>query len=206
MATAHTKTLNSLLRGEISAIETYQQALSKLGNSKGAPDLQRLHQEHIDAANTLRKHIHEHGEKPSARSGSWGAFAKLVEATAKSLGSTAALKALKEGEEHGIKQYEAAIKDKAFPEDCKTLIASHLLPQAREHVPVLDRLMGGLVERISPQEAHRHLTDYGALLVCAYDDAEKCRRLRLEGAISLNDFKALVPTLLKERELIFYCA
>src|SRR5436305_622331 len=93
-----TDTLNSLLRGELSATETYQQALAKVGTEPGAAELRQIHDEHREAANTLRIHVHQHDGKPDQGSGAWGAFAKAVEGTAKVFGNTAALKALKEGE------------------------------------------------------------------------------------------------------------
>jgi hypothetical protein len=45
-----------------------------------------------------------------------------------------------------------------------------------------------------------------ALLVCAYDDDSKFKRMQLQGAISLNEFKSKLPSLTKDREIIFYCA
>ena len=133
--------LNALLRGELAATETYQQALAKVGNDTGAAELRRLHEDHRSAANTLRQHIHDHGGKPDQGSGAWGTFAKAVEGGAKLFGQTAALKALKEGEERGLADYENALKDVNVPEDCKTLIRSQLIPQTQAHIPVLDRLM-----------------------------------------------------------------
>jgi len=207
MAHTTTDTLNSLLRGELSAVETYQQALAKLDSTKGAAELKRLHAEHREAANTLRQHVHHHGGQPDQGSGAWGAFAKAVEGTAKLFGNDAALKALKEGEEHGIKQYEKALKDGGLPADCQALITSTLLPRSREHVSVLDRLMAGLVPRISPQQARQHLkADPNALLVCAYDSQEKFDQYHLEGAIPLEDFEARAESLPRDREIIFYCA
>jgi uncharacterized protein (TIGR02284 family) len=206
MATT-TDRLNSLLRGEIAATETYQQALDKLGETKGASELRRIHHEHVKAASTLRQHVHHHGGQPDKGSGAWGAFAKAVEGTAKILGNDAALKALKEGEEHGIKEYEDALQDKALPNDCQSLIRTELLPQTREHLPVLDRLMAGLVDRISPPEAHRRLeSDPSAMLVCAYDSQEKFRENHLAGAISLDEFKSRADAIPKDRDIIFYCA
>ena len=143
MTTKLHDSLNSLLRGEISAIETYQQALAKLDDTRNASDLRRIHDEHIEAANLLRTHIHEHGGQPEKGSGAWGAFAKAVEGTAKLFGNSAAMKALKEGEEQGISDYESALKDDALAGDCKELIKSKLLPQTRAHIPVLDGLMAG---------------------------------------------------------------
>ena len=134
-------TLNSLLRGELAATETYQQAMEKAGNENWADELRCIRDDHRTAANTLRQHVHGHGGKPDQGSGSWGAWAKTVEGAAKVFGNAAALKALKEGEEHGIHSYEAALNNPDLPADCKALISSTLLPQTRGHLPVLDRLM-----------------------------------------------------------------
>jgi uncharacterized protein (TIGR02284 family) len=136
-----TDTLNRLLRGELAATETYQQAMEKWGSETGAAELRRIHDEHRDSANTLRQHVHGKGGKPDQGSGAWGAFAKAVEGTAKVFGNAAALKALKEGEEHGIKDYESALQGPDLPAECRNLIQSSLLPRTRAHVPVLDHLM-----------------------------------------------------------------
>lgn len=134
-------TLNKLLRCEIAATETYQQAMAKVGQEPAADALRQIHHEHRAAANTLRQHVHEHGGKPDQDSGSWGAFAKAVAGTAKLFGNAAALKALKEGEERGIQDYENALNDQALPADCRELIRTNLLPQTRSHIPVLDRML-----------------------------------------------------------------
>ena len=134
-------TLNSLLRGELAATETYQQAMKKAGNENWAEELRHLRDDHRTAANTLRQHVHGHGGKPDQKSGPWGAWANTVEGAAKIFGNAAALKALKEGEEHGIHSYEAALNNPALPADCQALISSTLLPQTRGHIPALDRLM-----------------------------------------------------------------
>jgi len=133
--------LNALLRGELAATETYQQALEKVTDEPGASELRRVHTEHREAANTLRKHVHEHGGKPDQGSGVWGTFAKAWEGTAKLFGNAAALKALKQGEERGIADYEAALKDDHLAPECKDLIRNDLLPKTREHVQLLDRVM-----------------------------------------------------------------
>lgn len=60
--------------------------------------------------------------------------------------------------------------------------------------------------RISPEEARRKVSSGPALLVCAYEDDEKCRRLHLEGAMFLAEFRSKLPALPKDQEIIFYCA
>lgn len=62
-----------------------------------------------------------------------------------------------------------------------------------------------MAERIDVERA-RERVEAGALLVCAYDDEEKWRKNRLEGAISFSDCKAREKSMPKGRELIFYCA
>jgi len=141
--TTNLETLNSLLRGEMSALETYRQAIEKLedNSAPGSAELHSLRRDHRDAADALWHHIEGHGEKPSEGSGPWGTFATAVTGAAKLFGNTAALKALKEGEEHGVKDYEDALKDEHLPAECKALIQGQLLPKQREHVTVIDRLM-----------------------------------------------------------------
>jgi rhodanese-related sulfurtransferase len=60
--------------------------------------------------------------------------------------------------------------------------------------------------RISPQEVRQKVTSGSALLVCAYDDEEKCKQLHLEGAIPLREFQSKLSALPKDQEIIFYCA
>ena len=62
------------------------------------------------------------------------------------------------------------------------------------------------VERISAEDAHRKVQNGQAMLVCAYDDEAKCATMRLEGARSLREFRGALPSLPKDRDIIFYCA
>jgi len=62
------------------------------------------------------------------------------------------------------------------------------------------------VSRITPEETYQKLRVENALLVCAYDSEEQFRSLRLEGAISLPEFRAKLPSLSKDQEIVFYCA
>ena len=134
-------TLNSLLRGEMSAIETYRQGLDQLrdANEPGVEELRAIQRDHRDAADVLWHHIERSGGKPSEGSGPWGSFAKAVEGTAKLFGNAAALKALKEGEEHGLKDYQDALENKDLPADCRELILS-FIPKQRQHIAILDQL------------------------------------------------------------------
>jgi hypothetical protein len=59
-------------------------------------------------------------------------------------------------------------------------------------------------KRITPEEVHQKLILGKALLVCAYEDEAKFRKMQLPGAISLNEFKSRLPSFIKDQEIIFY--
>ncbi len=62
------------------------------------------------------------------------------------------------------------------------------------------------IVRVPPAEVREKLKLGQALLVCAYPSEERFRSLRLEGAISLQEFESRLPSLSKDQEIIFYCA
>jgi uncharacterized protein (TIGR02284 family) len=133
--------LNSLLRGEISAVETYQQAIEKVGDEHAgdAAALRAIAQEHGEDARALREAIEQLGGEADDSSGAWGAWAKTVQGVAKLFGDVSALKALKEGEEHGLKDYEEAVDD--VDDASRTLIVSRLIPNQKRHIATIDGMM-----------------------------------------------------------------
>lgn len=136
--------LNKCLRSELSAIETYQQALEKnrqqYGTEPQFQQLSRMLQEHEDAAARLRTLVQQHGGRPSTDSGAWGAWSKTVMGAAKLFGDKAALKALKEGEESELNDYQAVSQNSSTPTDVKSAV-SPLIVRQQEHIRELDRLI-----------------------------------------------------------------
>jgi hypothetical protein len=61
-------------------------------------------------------------------------------------------------------------------------------------------------QRLDPGEARRDVDSGDALLVCAYDDEEKCQNYALPNALLLSELSAREKTLSNDREIIFYCA
>lgn len=44
------------------------------------------------------------------------------------------------------------------------------------------------------------------LLVCAYDDEDKCQNMGLDDASTYAEFERSLPDISREREIVFVCA
>lgn len=136
--------LNSCLRGELAACETYRQALDKsrseFGTDPKFQQLEKMLRDHEQASTLLQSLVRQKGGTPDTDSGAWGTWANTVMGTSRLLGDRAALKALKEGEESGIKQYRALIDDKDSPADVRDA-AMKLMKNSKEHCTRLDTMM-----------------------------------------------------------------
>lgn len=138
-----TSKLDKLLKDELSAVETYDQALEKIREYTLAEEEQTvtaIRDEHRDSANQLREQITKLGGKPPSGPGLWGSWSKLVMGGVKMMGEEATLQALREGEEDGIEDYQDVLKESDIPQDVRELIQSTLLPRQQQHIQVLDQL------------------------------------------------------------------
>lgn len=126
------KTLNSFLRGEIAAVETYRQALSELRESRHAAIIESNLRSHEQRMNLLTSEVRRLGGQPSESSGMWGAFAKMAEGGAKALGEKAAIAVLEEGEDHGRNDYQRDL-DKLDPTTREFVRTRLLAEQLRTH-------------------------------------------------------------------------
>jgi hypothetical protein len=59
--------------------------------------------------------------------------------------------------------------------------------------------------RISAADARQRVEAGQAVLVCAYDDDNKCRDAGVTGSITHKQFLAELPRVPKTREIIFFC-
>jgi uncharacterized protein (TIGR02284 family) len=124
--------LNSFLRGELAAVETYRQAIPKLSDVGKRATLQQCEQSHSGRVQMLREEIERRGGHPADSSGVWGSFAKLVQRSADTLGDKAAIAALEEGEDHGRDDYKRDLSD--LDAAARQLIEQRVLPeQLRTH-------------------------------------------------------------------------
>jgi uncharacterized protein (TIGR02284 family) len=138
--------LNSLLRGEISAAETYKMAIDQMAESTAASEqvgmLKQMQEDHGRAAQALRERIRALGGEASDSSGAWGAWAQTIQGTMNLFGDSSALKGLKEGEEHGLKDYQEALEDM----DATTagIVSSQFIPAQERHIGLLNHLMNSV--------------------------------------------------------------
>jgi|GEM_PF-581823 len=123
--------LNDLLRGELSAVETYDMALPLINDDRMAlADLRACRSSHQDRVDLLRDAVIKAGGEPVDSSGAWGAFARAVEGGASALGSSSlAVKTLEKGEEHGLREYEELLP--RLEMEWRTMISKEALPEQR---------------------------------------------------------------------------
>jgi len=121
--------LNSFLREELAAVETYELVLDKIDPASALRD--ELHanlQSHETRVTVLDSAIREQGGTPVERAGPWDDFAGMIANTAHTPAERATVAALEEAEDHGLKGYRDA--DDLEPR-AHRILADMLLPQQR---------------------------------------------------------------------------
>lgn len=135
--------LDDLIRGELAALKAYDQALKDVKAPKERERLQAIRNNHEKAVSKLSKYAAGKPEllEDTEDAGPWGTFAKAWTKTRSFTGNEGALKALKDGEEHGIEEYQEALDDDSIPKELKQAIKSDLLPQQKEHMESLNKMI-----------------------------------------------------------------
>ena len=130
--------LNSFLRGEIAAIETYRHALEKIHDTQIANELRNVMRSHQERCDLLRARVGELGGRPAEGSGTWGAFARLVQGGAQTFGLGLALSALHQGEDHGLEDYRRDLINLDL--ESQDLVRSRVLPEQERTFAAITRL------------------------------------------------------------------
>lgn len=133
--------LNSLLRTELSAKNTYQQVLQRSKPGRGVFEISQINEEHGEAIRILTAQILNLGVQPSQEAITWKTIELIAAHTSGfPLEDPLAIQALKEGEEQDILTYENALNSSEKPE-VRQLISENLLPWTRSHIPTLSKLL-----------------------------------------------------------------
>jgi len=131
---------NKLLRGELSAVETYSQVIEKYAHSPATEVLRQIRKDHAYSSNLLSGNVRDMSGDPEKNSGAWGILATVVQGTANLFGRESAIESLLKGEEAGRRDYQKALQDEEVMPECKKLIQERLLPTALHHVTALEGL------------------------------------------------------------------
>jgi hypothetical protein len=60
--------------------------------------------------------------------------------------------------------------------------------------------------RVTPEELKSKLgSEQPPLLVCAYADDDKCRKLGVEEGLTYHEFEQKLPDVSQDRGIVFYC-
>lgn len=130
--------VDSLIRGEISAVESYNQVIAKVKDKAEVTKLETFRAHHEKAVATLKKYAPSEVVYEAQDSGPWGAFVKGFTGVASVFGDKTAIAALKTGEVHGINEYEEALKDETISPELKRVIQTDLLPKQKLHVEAIE--------------------------------------------------------------------
>ena len=133
--------LDDLIRGEMAAVKTYNIVLENVKNETEVKSLTAMKKDHVNAVETLKRYATAEVKEDTTSAGAWGAFAKAWTKGATLFSDKTALRALTQGEEHGVREYNEALKDENVSADVKKIIKSTLLPRQEEHVKTLQTFL-----------------------------------------------------------------
>ena len=100
-----------------------------------------IRRDHENAVSKLKQYATDEVKEDTEGTGGWGAFTKAWTGGAKLFGNKTALRALSQGEEHGLKEYREALEDKNINTDLKTTIKTELLPKQEQHLKTIKTFM-----------------------------------------------------------------
>lgn len=136
------KFADKILRGEISAVEAYDQVIEKFITDPEAPIslLAQIRSEHQRSCESLRLLVSKKGEDPSEDSGAWGKVVSGLLNVRSLLGQDQVLRTLRTGEDHGLRLYQDAL-DLGLTERERATIRDILIPRQVRHIAQLDSLI-----------------------------------------------------------------
>ena len=125
--------LNALLEGELAAVNAYQRAFRATDGrpTHDGAEIRRFAAEHQRTVAALQVAVRQMGGIPSNVAATSGAFALLQD--------TASVRELLDGEEAGLKMYEAV--HGALDGEAHELVMLELIPRQRRHIAELTAIL-----------------------------------------------------------------
>jgi predicted KAP-like P-loop ATPase len=135
------KQVEELFRGEVAAVKSIDTILNRLKNETEVQELRAIREDHIKARDTLRTYLGSDVSSEESKAGPWSTFSSAFTGGASLFGDKAVISALKVGEQHGLNEYEQALKDDSIQPELRQMISSELLPQQRRHMDMINRYL-----------------------------------------------------------------
>ncbi len=136
--------LNALLKGELSAVETYSQALPRVESKIIASVLSDCLASHEKRVGALTNAIRGFGGTPESDSGVWGSWAKVLSGGASVFGDDATVVALEQEEDAQSSEYEWRLV--RMHGDHRNLVKEELLPEQQRYRSMLSELLNAETE------------------------------------------------------------
>jgi hypothetical protein len=126
-------TCNTLLRGEIAAVEAYTVVLRRFNSSSKDPILERIRADHQANADLLERFISESGARPARGAGWWKGLVVAAKSAGTLFGESPVIKILQVVERCGSTRYQDALNSPDVANVAKRLIRNLLLPTVQPH-------------------------------------------------------------------------
>ena len=135
--------LNTLLGCELSAVEIYNLAISRIGDdfAEESFELSRLAIQHQTQSNLLKDEIRRRGGRVEAGGSDWSPYAQAIAESENIFGDVLALNALKQGELRGLEEYRAVLAAETLDEPTRRLVVEYLVPGKERHLATLEALI-----------------------------------------------------------------
>lgn len=130
-----------ILRGEVSAMEAYTQVMQKVKNGAESHRLEEFLNDHRKAVTYWKSQVEKMNVDIPFSSGPWGDVVEAFVGSAKILGNRIALKALQEGEEHGLEEYKDALENPDLSIEHKKNIKEIFIPNQERHITSISAMM-----------------------------------------------------------------
>jgi rubrerythrin len=133
--------MDDLIRGEMAAVKSYSTMLDDMKDGPERSKLEKIRADHENAVSKLKGFATQEVKEDTKTAGAWGTFASAWTSGAKVAGNKTALKALTQGEEHGIEEYKEALEDKTVKSELKQMIRTQFIPKQEEHLKTIKTMM-----------------------------------------------------------------
>ncbi len=133
--------IDEILRGEISAIEAYEQVMKKVDSDPEVYRLKEFKSDHEKAVDYWKQQARFLGKIPENTSSVWGTVVETFVGTSKLIGEKSALNALKKGEEHGLSNYEKMLKSDKLTSFQKNEVRNTFIPRQKKHIESINSIM-----------------------------------------------------------------